>query len=153
MHHFIFLITINSNNNCVIDLTSLNMYTTDVAAQLANISWTATNSEPPFYNLTVMSANTKPESFRLSRPFFVFNTSKDAPPCEVYNFSVTATYVGATYTGAGCSEPGPVISRMLPSLPDITHLESSLNYSLIKKLNNVTLITYFMVKRFVFQSL
>ena len=58
-------------------------------------------------------------------------THEGAPPCEVYNFSVTATYVGVTYTGAGCSVPGPVISTMLPSLPNLERLEFSLMYSLV----------------------
>ena len=71
----------------------------------------------------------------IEESFFKYSAPKGAPACEVYNFSVTATlsYLGATYTGAGCSEPSPVISRMLPSLPDITKLESSLNYSLVKQ--------------------
>jgi hypothetical protein len=54
-----------------------------------------------------------------------FTTPEGAPPCEVYNFSVTATYVGATYTGAGCSVPSPVISTMLPSPPSIDQLRWS----------------------------
>ena len=64
--------------------------------------------------------------------YYYFTAPEDAPLCEVYNFSVTATYVGATYTGAGCSIPSPVLSRMLPSLPDVDELESSLSYSLTK---------------------
>ena len=63
--------------------------------------------------------------------YYYFTAPEDAPLCEVYNFSVTATYVGATYTGAGCSIPSPVLSRMLPSLPNVDELESSLSYSLI----------------------
>ena len=59
-----------------------------------------------------------------------------ALPCEVYNFSVTATPVGATYTGDGCSVPSPVLSRMLPSLPDAEKLNDSLEYSLEKTTND-----------------
>ena len=55
-----------------------------------------------------------------------------APKGEVYNFSVTATYVGAMYTGTGCNKPSPVLSRMLPSLPSINRMESSINCSLKK---------------------
>ena len=61
---------------------------------------------------------------------YSFRAPDNAPPCQVYNFSVTATPVGATYTGDGCSVPSPVLSRMLPSLPDIILLESSLNHML-----------------------
>ncbi len=63
----------------------------------------------------------------------MFTAPEGAPPCEVYNFSVTATYVGATYTGAGCSATSPVVSSMFPSLPDQRILELSVNYSLEKQ--------------------
>ena len=88
---------------------------------------------------------------QLSDTYHVFTAPDDAPPCEVYNFSVTATPVsiGATYTGDGCSVPSPVLSRMLPSLPDINVLESSLNYSLMKLANKadtaIALTATFMV--------
>ena len=76
---------------------------------------------------------------------FVFSAPEGAPPCEVYNFSVTATYVGATYTGAGCSEPSPVISRMLPSLPNISRMEASIRHTLIKRNGRLMLNIYFEV--------
>ena len=78
------------------------------------------------------SSKTHLQSLQLHEPYYVFTAPEGAPPCEVYNFSVTATYVGATYTGAGCSVPSPVLSRMLPSLPEIYKLESSHRYSLEK---------------------
>ena len=66
-----------------------------------------------------------------------FTAPEGAPPCEVYNFSVTAPYsiVGANYTVAGqfCSVSSPVLSRMLPSLPNIDEVESTLSYLLSKK--------------------
>ena len=71
-----------------------------------------------------------PISQELQTSSFPFTAPPNAPPCEVYNFSVTATPVGATYTGDGCSVPSPVLSRMLPSLPDIMQLESAINCSL-----------------------
>ena len=91
-----------------------------------NISWTAFQSTVvDSYNLNA-SSNMQTLSFLVHEPYFVFTAPEDALPCEVYNFSVTATYVGATYTGAGCSVPSPVLSAMLPSLPDATRLESTL---------------------------
>ena len=76
-----------------------------------------------------------------TEPHHRFTAPEGAPPCEVYNFSVTATYVGATYTGAGCSVPrlSPIMSTMLPSLPDIEKLNSSLIYSLALNSGNFTL--------------
>ena len=71
----------------------------------------------------------------LSESYYYFTAPEDPPPCLVYNFSVTATYIGATYTGAGCSVPSPVISTMLPSLTDVDQVQSSLSYLLTKEPN------------------
>jgi hypothetical protein len=106
--------------------------------QSSNISWTSlpslVNPEPPrqAYSLSVNSPSIREQRFQLYEPYYLFTAPEGAPPCEVYNFSVTATYdvVGATYTGAGCSVPSQVLSTMLPSLPDIDLLESSIDYSL-----------------------
>ena len=69
----------------------------------------------------------------LNNSYYHFTAPEGAPPCEVYNFSVTATHVGATYIGASCSVPSPVLSTMLPSLPNISQLESSLGHVLEKR--------------------
>ena len=82
---------------------------------------------------------------QLNESYYLFTARNNAPPCEVYNFSVSATYIGATYTGDGCGTHSTVISRMLPSLPDVEVLNSSLTYSLIKKAGKVTLTTSFEV--------
>ena len=114
----------------------------------ANISWTPRSSSA---NLTVTSAsvNTESRTLRVDQAHYVFTAPPNAPPCEVYNFSVTATPVGATYTGDGCSVPSPTFSTMLPSLPDVSKLESSLNYSMNKVVKNedsaTVLIATFMV--------
>ena len=118
----------------------MDVYSADVDIQRVNISWNP-QSQPfslviedinQIYTLTVTSSNTHPQTLQLHQPFYVFTAPEGAPPCEVYNFSVTATYVGATYTGAGCSVPSPVLSRMLPSLPGINRLEFSVEYSVEK---------------------
>ena len=74
----------------------------------------------------------------LHEPLLVYVRPADAPPCEVYNFSVTATpnTDGTTYTGDSCSAHYPVYSMMLPSLPNITILELSLNYTLESSLED-----------------
>ena len=120
-----------------------------------NISWsqvlpvvTASNVMQTF-SLTV-SHGSHTDTISLNESYYHFTAPESAPPCEVYNFSVTATYVGATYTGAGCSVPSPVLSRMLPSLPDIDVLEPSLNYSLTKQPERgVFLCTSFLVSCFI----
>ena len=119
--------------------------------QSVNISWTSTShyqdvTQPN--QLTVTSASTQELLIPLHDSHYQFTAPDNAPPCEVYNFSVTATPVGATYTGDGCSVPSPVLSRMLPSLPDISDLESSMNYSLMKDSSGVILFTSFQVSPF-----
>ena len=75
----------------------------------------------------------------LNSTFYPFTAPEDAPLCEVYNFSVTATYVGATYTGAGCSVPSPVLSTMLPSLSDTDKLERTIQFTLAKPFDELIL--------------
>ena len=83
------------------------------------------------YTLTVMGNSDRQEQiFTTMELYYLYRPRDGAPPCEVYNFSVTSTYIGATYTGAGCSVPSQMLSRMLPSLPDVSSIESSLDYVL-----------------------
>ena len=81
--------------------------------------------------------NSECHSVQLHEPHSEFTAPDGAPACEVYTFSITATYAGASYTGSGCSMPS-YIHSMLPSLPDIMSLESSLKYSLVKGSMSVT---------------
>ena len=113
-----------------------------------NISWSSLISliNFDFFTLTITSANTERRDFQLQETYYEFNESENAPACEVYNFSVTATYVGATYTGDGCSEPSPVISRMLPSLPVIKGEQSSVNLTVEKSSGELTVSVDFKVK-------
>ena len=116
-----------------------------------NVSWSqntlATLNAKQTFSLTVAHGSSSKTIF-VNESFYVFNAPPNAPPFEVYNFSVTATYVGATYTGDGCSVPSPVLSTMLPCLPDIQILESSLNFVLIKKSRTsegINLTVFFLV--------
>ena len=115
-----------------------------------NISWSSLISSVKFENVTliVSSANTKQRDFQLEDNYCEFTAPESAPPCEVYNFSVTATlsYVGATYTGAGCSLASPVVSKMLPSLPVIKGEQSSVNLTVEKSSGELTVSVNFKVK-------
>ena len=116
----------------------------DIHLQMVNISWTPLDvPSNQNYTLRVTSMNTQPQVYQLPVSSFMFKAPKGAPPCEVYNFSVSATYmyVGATYTGVDCSLHSQVFSRMLPSLPDIVRLNSSLNYSLERQRSGATTMT------------
>ena len=87
------------------------------------------------YTLKVMSSDTQLQVIQQNETGYLYNAPKGAKPCEFYNFSVTATYVGtmATYTGADCNVHSEVLNIMLPSLPDIARIESSLEYVLKKR--------------------
>ena len=101
-----------------------------------NVSWTQESSDlwpgsldtTPVYSLTI-SYSLNCEVISLNKSSYYFTAPEGAPFCEVYNFSVTATHTGAK---ADCSLPSPILSRMLPHLPDIDQVESSLTYSLTK---------------------
>ena len=115
------------------------MYETeDLSIRSTNISWSFSPSEAieNAYTLTILNSTDSTVFFgELDHLFYVFSAPDNAPPCEVYNFSVTATPVGigANYTGDGCSVSGSVLSRMLPSLPDIQALNNSIDFSLTKR--------------------
>ena len=123
----------------LIELVSVNLTleAIDVDLQLINISWSQLHLNKS-YTLTVTSLNTQPQLHESLGPYFLFTAPEGAPPCEVYNFSVAATYVGTTYTGPGCHV---VLSRMLPSLPNKEGLESSFNYSIEREGVNAISIT------------
>ena len=113
----------------------VNLSIDDIHQEKVNISWSTQlpfDHENTSYHFKVIGQNTQSYSILLNESFMVFTAPEGAPPCEVYKFSVTAAYVGATYTGAGCSVSSSVINRMLPSLPDQRILGSSLEYSLDK---------------------
>ena len=129
----------------------------DITVRSVNLTWSSPEAQEQIgqlsiklnYSLKVISKSdaTPLQLFQVQEPFLVYTAHdpEDPPPCEIYNFSVTATYIGAMYTGAGCSVPSPVISRMLPSLPDISRLESTLKYSASADSQGVTLTVSFMV--------
>lgn len=102
-----------------------------------NITWySGSEINAQIFSLTI-SFGSSSQVITLNESYYYFIAPEGAPPCQVYNFSVTATYniPGAGYTGAGCSVPSPVLSTILPSLPDIDQVESSLNYLLTKQPN------------------
>jgi hypothetical protein len=102
----------------------------DVGVERIRLEWNQESLVPdtmPSFSLTVSNRSTSNDIPGLIEPYYDFFAPEGAPPCEVYNFSVTATYVGDIYTGAGCRVPSPVLTRILPSLPDISQLESSLD--------------------------
>ena len=133
----------------------MTVYIEDIDIQTVNVSWSPASPPPSLmaedinqtYTLTVTSSSTALQ-WMLQQPYYVFTAPDGASHCEVYNFSVITTYdvVGATYTVAGCRVPSPVLSRMLPSLPDISRVESSICYFLEKTLGRISLNVTFSVR-------
>ena len=125
----------------LLDPSPINLSATGAHLQAVTLSWIPSLSSLPLmediyetYTLTVMRSNAQPQIIPCDQPGCVFNTLKGVPPCTLYNFTATATYGGtrANYTGAGCSVHSAVVNIMLPSLPDIGMMESSLDYVLEK---------------------
>ena len=117
------------------DPIPINITAKDIESRAKNISWSPLllAEDDQVYTVTVRDGERNVViSSQLVEKYFVFNASDSAPACEVYNVSVTATYVGATYTGAGCSESSNE-TFMLPSLPDIRELEKSIKNQLMKE--------------------
>ena len=114
-----------------------------------NISWSQQQTSDlveEFYSLSIDYGSSR-DVLLVNDTHYYFRAPDNASPCEVYNFSVTATPVGATYTGDGCSVPSAVLSRMLPSLPDTASLKSSLNFSLKRRVVvGFQLEVFFMVR-------
>ena len=106
----------------------------DVGIGSVNLTWELSlGGADQIFLLTISHGSSSDNNYlSLNESYYHFTAPEGAPPCEVYNFSVTATYVGTTYTGAGCSVPSNAIEMMLPSLPNIARLESSLVYSLVQ---------------------
>ena len=122
----------------------------DADVSFINLTWDlSVGDEAQIFLLTIGHGSTS-DTMSLNESYYYFTAPEGAPPCEVYNFSVTATYVGATYTGAGCSVPSPVLSTMLPSLPIIDRLESSFNYVLSKKSSGLSLQVSFEVSAHIY---
>ena len=134
----------------------LNIEVLDIDKDSINISWseepmfTASNAVGHTYLLTITNGSNR-QAISLNESYYYFRAPTSAPPCEVYNFLVTSTAipVGATYTGDGCRASSPVLSRMLPSLPNVTALESTVNYSLRYEsdaMDGFVLTVYYMVR-------
>ena len=60
-------------------------------------------------------------------------TLEDSTSCDVYSFQVTAV------NGAGTGTPSEIITKSLPSLPDISQVQGSLQQFLTKTTEGIIL--------------
>ena len=110
----------SDSNVSILEVQDMSMHSINISAwsQVPQAAAAAANVMQTF-SLTISHRSRTEKVLSLNKPLYYFTVPDVAPPCEVYNFSVTATYVGATYTGVSCHVPSPVLSRMLPFLPGI----------------------------------
>ena len=115
----------------LLDQSQLEMSIQNIGLNSVSITWSrAIVDVGQIFTLEISHGSELITSVSLNESYYTFSAPEGSAPCEVYYFSITATYIGARYIGAGCSASSPVLSRMLPSLPDIKGLERSLKYSI-----------------------
>ena len=127
----------------------LNLQANALSLNSLNISWSLqlTLALSPTYTL-VVNSSTVNQSWKLNRTHTVFTSPTAAPPCEIYNFSVTASYdkIGTTYSGAECCVPTSLYDRMVPSAPRFNNIETFPNHSLTNNgYGNLSLAVHFKV--------
>ena len=134
----------------LLDQSQLEINIQDEKPEAGNINVTWSQVEvnvEQIFTLNIRHGSGLMLSESLNESYYILTAPEGAPHCEVYNISVTATYVnvGATYTGAGCSVSSPVLSTMFPSLPNIEGLERSLKHSVVQMSEDITLNVVFEV--------
>ena len=110
-----------------------------------NISWSLMTMEGVgvTFTVTVMNLNnssTGPmEVSGIQDKHYIF-TLEDSTSCDVYSFQATAE------NGVGAGTPSEIITRSLPSLPDIPPVQDSLQHYLVRTTRGVTLSVTFNVR-------
>ena len=110
-----------------------------------NISWSLVTIEGVAVTFTVTVTNLNDSSTGpmevsgIEDQHYIF-TLEDSTSCDVYSFQVTAV------NGAGTGTPSEIITRSLPSLPDISPVQDSLQHSLVRTPSGVTLSVTFNVR-------
>ena len=122
-------------------LTPADLATTENRVGSLNISWSLVIIEGVAVNftVTVTHTNLSSEVSGIQDQHYIF-TIEDSTSCDVYSFQVTAT------NSAGTGTPSQIITRSLPSLPDISPVQDSLQHSLVRTASGVTLSITFNVR-------
>ena len=120
----------------MLDQFQLEMSIEDMGLNSVGITWSrAAVDVGQTFILNISHRSELITSVSLNESYYYFSAPEGSPPCGIYNFSVTATYTGARYIGAGCGVSSRMLSRMLPSLPNIEGLERSLKHSVAIELS------------------
>ena len=117
-----------------IDWMDVNTTVDGIDISWSQQSYSSMTDAPETFLLTI-SHGSNSEAILLNESSYSFATPERevGAMCEVYKFTVAAASVGTTNIGNSCSVPSPVLSRTLPSLPDVDEVESSLSYLLRKR--------------------
>ncbi len=84
----------------------------------------------------------------ISQQHYIFTpTGGGNTSCDIYTFQITAL------NDAGAGDPREIITRSLPSLPDISQVEDSLQHSLVNSEDGITLNVTFNVSIYVYTDL
>ena len=122
----------------------INLTTTERGIGSVRISWDHETRYEVTVNFTLNVTNLNNSKIvstivpRIQQQYYI-STVEDPSPCDVYSFQVTAV------NDAGASEPSEIITRNLPSLPDLSPVEDSLHHSLVKSAEGMMLSVMFNV--------
>ncbi len=84
----------------------------------------------------------------ISQQHYIFTpTGGGNTSCGVYTFQITAL------NDAGASDPSEIFTRSLPSLPDISQVEDSLQHSLVNTEDGITLNVTFDVSMHIYSNI
>ena len=125
--------------------TPVDLAATENGVGSLNISWSLVTIEGVAVNFTVTVMNLNDSSTGpmevsgIQDQHYIF-TLEDSTSCDVYSFQATAE------NGAGRGTPSEIITRNLPSLPDISPVQDSLQHSLVRTTSGVTLSVTFNVR-------
>ena len=110
---------------------------TPLTVNTLRVSWFSPPTPPGvtlYFNLTIFNLNSSSSEPVLMRTdiqtlHYNFTDNNMTRPCDVYSFQVTAR------NDVGIGNPSEIITGSLPSLPDISTVEDSLQHSLRVQFN------------------
>lgn len=103
-----------------------------------NITWSL-DGVAVLFTLTATNPNASPIVVSgIPDQYYIF-TVENVTSCDIYSFQVIAV------NDAGSSDTSEIITRSLPSIPEISAVENSLSHSLAKTADGITLTVTFEV--------
>ena len=109
-----------------------NLTATENGPGSLNISWSLAFVEGVTVNFTLTAINLNDSTTQIistQEQHHIFSV-RDSTSCDTYSFQVTAM------ADSGDSDPSEVITRSIPSLPDISLVVNSVDHSLAKTANS-----------------